>query len=53
VVFLDDYSRLVTHAEFYFTESLVNLLDCFKKALLKYGLPKRVYCDNGMIYVSR
>lgn len=53
VVFLDDHSRLVTHAEFYFTESLVNLLDCFKKALLKYGLPKRVYCDNGMIYVSR
>lgn len=52
VVFLDDHSRLVTHAEFYFAENLVNLLDCFKKALLKYGLPRRVYCDNGMIYVS-
>lgn len=53
IAFLDDHSRLVIHAEFYWAEDLVSLLDCFKKALLKYGLPARVYCDNGVIYTSR
>ncbi len=52
VAFLDDHSRLVPHAEFYWAEDLPSLLDCFRKALLKRGIPARVYCDNGAIYQS-
>jgi transposase InsO family protein len=53
VAFLDDYSRLACHAQFYFTEDLVSLLHCFKQAILKRGVPTRVYCDNGAIFQSR
>lgn len=53
IVFLDDYPRLVTHGQFYREEKLPRLEDCFKKALLKRGLPRQVYVDNGHIYSSR
>ena len=53
LVFIDDHSRLVTPAEFYFSEKLPILEDCFRKAVLKRGLPEKVYVDNGKIFVSR
>jgi transposase InsO family protein len=53
VAFLDDYSRLVCHAQFYFAEDLVSLLHCFKQAILKRGVPAKVYCDNGAVFQSR
>jgi putative transposase len=52
LAFLDDYSRRVTHAEFYLQERLPKLEDCFKKAILRHGLPRAVYCDHGAIYVA-
>lgn len=52
VAFLDDYSRYVPHAEFYFDENLPALEDCLKKAILKGGIPDRIYVDNGQIYRS-
>lgn len=52
IAFLDDHSRLVPHGQFYWAEDLPSLLDCFKKAILKRGIPARVYCDNGVIYQS-
>lgn len=53
IAFLDDHSRLITHGAFYWAEDLPSLLDCLKKAILKRGLPARLYCDNGVIYTSR
>lgn len=53
LAFIDDHSRLVPHAEFYFSEKLPILEDCFRKAVLKRGLPDKVYVDNGKIFVSR
>lgn len=52
VVFLDDYSRLVVHGQFYFEERVPRLENCLKKALIKHGIPSMIYCDNGSIYSS-
>lgn len=52
VVFLDDYSRYVVHAQFYFEERVPRLEDCLKKAILKHGVPEIAYVDNGAIYSS-
>ena len=52
VVFLDDYSRYVVHAQFYFEERVPRLEDCLKKAILKHGIPELAYVDNGAIYSS-
>ena len=53
IAFLDDHSRLVPHGEFYISEGLACFLDAFKKALLKRGLPRKLYTDNGAAFRSR
>jgi len=50
--FIDDRSRLVTHAQFYWDEKLPSLEDTFKKAILKRGIPDRIYVDNGRTFIS-
>lgn len=50
---MDDATRLVPHAQFYFEQHLRCLKDCLKQALLKRGVPVRFYCDNGKIFRSR
>lgn len=51
--FIDDYSRYIPHAEFYFRQNLPCLEDCFRKAVLKGGIPQRTYWDNGAVYQAR
>jgi putative transposase len=51
--FLDDHSRLVPHAQFYLSETLDSYLDALKQALLKRGLPRKLYVDNAAAFRSR
>jgi transposase InsO family protein len=48
--FLDDHSRLVPHAEFFWDESLPRLERVLKVAILRRGVPKAIYVDNGQVY---
>jgi putative transposase len=48
--FIDDHSRLVPHAEFFWDEALPRLERVLKVAILKRGLPKALYVDNGQVY---
>jgi transposase InsO family protein len=50
---LDDATRLIPHAQFYFEQHLRSLKDCLKQSFLKRGLPRRLYVDNGKIFRSR
>ena len=50
--FLDDHSRLVPHAEFFFEEALPRMERVLKVALLRRGVPHAVYVDNGQVYAS-
>lgn len=52
ISFIDDASRVCTHAEFYWDEKLPSLVDCFRKALLKRGKPERLLFDNAFIFHS-
>lgn len=47
---LDDASRLVPFAAFYGAESSACFQDALKQALLRRGIPRRLYCDNGALY---
>jgi transposase InsO family protein len=53
IAILDDATRVIAHAQFYLAEHLRSLKDCLKQALLKRGLPRRLYFDNGKIFRSR
>ena len=50
---LDDHSRYVVHAEFYFRQNLPYLEDCFRKSILHGGVCSILYVDNGKVYHSR
>jgi len=50
--FIDDHSRRILHCQFYFDATLTRLEDCLKKAVIKFGVPKSLYVDNGKIYIS-
>ncbi len=51
--FLDDHSRLVPHAQFYLSEGLISYLDALEQALLRRGLPRKLYLDNGPAFRSK
>ena len=53
IAFIDDHSRLIPYARFYLSERLASFLDAFEKALLKRGLPRKLYVDNGPAYRSK
>ena len=53
VVFIDDATRFVLHAEFYPTLDHVIIEDCFHQAIMKYGAPDAVYFDNGKQYRTK
>ena len=50
VVFIDDATRFVLHGEFYPVLDQVIIEDSFRQAILKYGVPDKVYFDNGSQY---
>ncbi len=47
IAFIDDHSRLIPHGQFYLSEGVESYLDCLRQGLLKRGLPRRIYVDNG------
>jgi hypothetical protein len=53
LAFIDDHSRLVPHAQFYLTEGLNSYLNALEQALLKRGLPRKLYLDNGPAFRSK
>lgn len=53
VSFMDDATRYVVHGEFYDSLDQTIVEDCFRKAILKEGLPRRVYFDNGKQYRTK
>lgn len=53
IAFIDDASRVIAHAEFFYHDNTTNMIDAFKAALYKRGKPERLYFDNGANYSSK
>jgi transposase InsO family protein len=51
--FLDDHSRLLLYGRFSFRGELPALELVFRRALQRWGTPRRVYYDNGQVYRSK
>jgi len=50
---LDDYSRYVVHAQFFWNEKMPVLEETLKKAIEKHSIPAQFYCDNGPAFSSK
>jgi transposase InsO family protein len=53
VTFVDDATRFVLHGQFYPVLDQVIVEDAFRQAILKYGVPEKVYFDNGSQYRTK
>jgi transposase InsO family protein len=53
IAFIDDASRVITHAEFFWCDNTANMVQAFRSALYKRGRPERLYFDNGSNYTSK
>jgi putative transposase len=49
---IDDYSRVLVGAQFGVRESTLPIESVLKGALVKFGLPSKIYCDNGASFSS-
>ena len=50
ITFIDDASRLIVDGEFFFNDNSINMQKVFKNAILNYGIPKKIFLDNGTPY---
>ena len=53
IAFIDDASRVISHAEFFYRDNTQNMVEAFRSALFKRGKPERLYFDNGANYSSK
>ena len=53
IAFIDDASRVITHAQFFYRDNTENMVQAFRCALYKRGKPQRLYFDNGSNYTSK
>ena len=53
IAFIDDASRVLAHAEFFYRDNTENMVTAFRSALYKRGKPERLYFDNGANYSAR
>ena len=53
IAFIDDATRVVPFAAFATAENVRAFLPTFRNALIRRGLPQRLYVDNGAAYRSR
>jgi transposase InsO family protein len=52
-VWIDDYSRKLLSGRYYFDEKLPRMEDTFKRMVLRWGIPHKIYLDNGAVYIAK
>lgn len=50
IMILDDRSRLIVGGKFFFQDNSTNFQKVFKDAVATYGIPHKLYVDNGSPY---
>lgn len=52
ICIIDDHSRLVVGARLFYNDSAANFQSVFKNAVATYGIPTKLYTDNGAPYAN-
>lgn len=52
-LWLDDYSRRILAAQYFWDEKLPRMELTFKTMILRWGIPLKVYLDNGQVYTAQ
>ena len=52
-MFIDDKSRMVMGFDIFFNDTAINMQSVFKNAVKTYGIPKKLFVDNGGPYDNK
>lgn len=50
IVIIDDHSRMIVGAEIFYNDNAANFQKVLKDAVTTYGIPDKLYLDNGSSY---
>lgn len=50
VMILDDHSRMIVGGEIFYSDNAYNYQKVLKDSILTYGIPDKLYMDNGSVY---
>ena len=50
IMILDDHSRMIVGGKLYYQENAANFQKTLKEAIAAYGIPNKLYVDNGSPY---
>jgi putative transposase len=53
IAFIDDATRVIPYAAFAFSENTAAFMTVFKDAILRRGIPTRLFVDNGSAFRSQ
>lgn len=52
ICIIDDHSRLIVAGQLFYNDSAANFQSVFKRAVATYGIPMKLYADNGAPYAN-
>lgn len=52
VAFIDDSTRLIVGAKFFYSEATAYIKEVLRDAVLTYGVPSKLYLDNGRNFLA-
>ncbi len=53
IALIDDATRVIPYASFAFSEKTIDFMDVMKQAILRRGIPMRLFVDNGSAFRSQ
>lgn len=53
IMILDDHSRLIVGGQIFYNDNAYNFQKVFKNAVSTYGIPHKLYLDNGSNYIDK
>ncbi len=53
IAFIDDATRVIPYAAFAHSENTASFMEVFRQAILRRGIPQRLFVDNGSAFRSR
>ncbi len=53
IAFIDDATRVIPYAAFAHSENTASFMEVFQQAILRRGIPQRLFVDNGSAFRSR
>jgi len=53
VVWIDDSKRYIVSSRFYFAQTIAALEDSLRRGIQKFGLPEKIFTDQGSQYKSK